>query len=252
MRQALTLENLGASADQIDKFKESTTGINAAQAAVPGVIENLKKSFDPKKDGPLNPQELKQAFADQIGQQMKGIMSDDQIANLTDLISTADLDQGDIDRLQDGDFSVLQKLVDQFGEESLKEFQEAIKKSAEIEQKMASILKKRIALENQLADANAKVIAVQLEAAEIIAKAGGPLTSQQRQQSLIAQSNARTSNLGLTQLRTASAEIRQRNNEITARQIEYKEQDLMLLLVVILAEWKALRCRANKIVLTQL
>ena len=39
---------------------------------------------------------------------------------------------------------------------------------------MASILKKRIALENQLADANAKVIAVQLEAAEIIAKAGGP------------------------------------------------------------------------------
>ena len=216
---ARALENLGASADQIDKFKESTTGINAAQAAVPGVIENLKKSFDPKKDGPLNPQELKQAFADQIGQQMKGIMSDDQIANLTDLISTADLDQGDIDRLQDGDFSVLQKLVDQFGEESLKEFQEAIKKSAEIEQKMASILKKRIALENQLADANAKVIAVQLEAAEIIAKAGGPaVTSQQRQQSLIAQSNARTSNLGLTQLRTGSAaEIRQRNNEITAR-----------------------------------
>jgi hypothetical protein len=216
---ARALENLGASADQIDKFKESTTGINAAQAAVPSVIENLKKSFDPAKDGPLNPQELKQAFADQIGQQMKGIMSDTQIDNLKSLISTADLEQGDIDALNRGDFSVLQKLVDQFGEESLKEFQEAIKKSAEIEQKMASILKKRIALENQLADANAKVIAVQLEAAEIIAKAGGPaVTSQQRQQSLIAQSNARTSNLGLTQLRTGSAgEIRQRNNEITAR-----------------------------------
>jgi len=216
---ARALENLGASADQIDKFKESTTGINAAQAAVPSVIENLKKSFDPAKDGPLNPQELKQAFADQIGQQMHGIMSDTQIDNLKSLISTADLEQGDIDALNRGDFSVLQKLVDQFGEESLKEFQEAIKKSAEIEQKMASILKKRIALENQLADANAKVIAVQLEAAEIIAKAGGPaVTSQQRQQSLIAQSNARTSNLGLTQLRTGSAgEIRQRNNEITAR-----------------------------------
>ena len=35
---------------------------------------------------------------------------------------------------------------------------------------------------------------------------------------MIAQSNARISNLGLTQLRTGSAaEIRQRNNEITAR-----------------------------------
>ena len=75
---------------------------------------------------------------------MKGIMSDDQIANLTDLISTADLDQGDIDRLQDGDFSVLQKLVDQFGEESLKEFQEAIKKSAEIEKRWLAFSRKEL------------------------------------------------------------------------------------------------------------
>ena len=216
---ARALESLGASADQIDKFKESTAGINAAQQAVPAAIKKLKESFDPARDGPLNPQELKQAFADQIAEQMKGIMSEEQIGNLTDLISTADLEQGDIDALNRGDFSPLQKLVDQFGEESLKEFTDAMKKASEIEQKMASILKKRIALENQLADANAKVIAVQLEAAEIIAKAGGPaVTSAQRQQSLIAQSNARTGNLGLTQLRTGSAgEIRRRNFELTER-----------------------------------
>ena len=213
------LRDLGASDSQVNKFRESTKGINAAQKSVPAVIANLKKQFDPKTNGPLNPQELKSAFAGQIAKDMKGVMSDDQIGNLQSLIQDADLEQGDIDSLQRGDFSPLQKLVDQFGDESLKEFTDAMKKSAEIQNKMASILKKRIDLENQLAESQSKVIAVQLEAAEIISKAGGPaVTSKQREQSLIAQSNASTGNLGLRNLDTGSAgEIRFRNQELKDR-----------------------------------
>ena len=126
----------------------------------------------------------------------------------------------DIKKIQAGDLSPLQDLVDEFGETSLKEFQEVFQKAIEIENKLVEITKQRINLENNLVSAQQKVLSAQMEAANIIAEFGGAAVSAEQQRQNILQSANTQSGVigGITDLQSGSAaELRNRNKEINAQ-----------------------------------
>lgn len=216
---AEVLSSLGATQDQITKFTESTRTINSLQAAIPGVLDNLKDSLD-VQDGPLDIPALREKFAAALEGQLAGLVPDDMLSNLTDLIETGELSPEDIKQLQMGNLEPLQKLVDEFGEKSLAEFKEVFEKAIKLENELANLTKQRIALEDKLVSAQQKVLSAQMEAAQIIAEFGGPaVTAADKNANIIASANAQSGVIGgITDLRTGSAgELRQRNLEINQR-----------------------------------
>jgi len=213
------LQGLGASDESINKFKNTTQAINSVQSEIPNALERVKKTFD-ASGGKVSVKDLRQKFADEISGSLKGVVDEDTLSNLTDLIAEGELSPEDVKAIQGGDMSPLQKLVDEFGEGAMKEFTEAFKKAAEIENKLVAITSQRINLENQLVASQQKVLSAQMEAAQIIAEFGGPAVTPDQQRANIIQSANTQSGVigGISNLQSGSAaELTNRNREINAQ-----------------------------------
>ena len=213
------LRNLGATDQSVDKFRNTTTAINAVQGEIPNALERVKASFDASA-GTMSVKDMRDKFAQEIEGSLKGVVDEDTLSNLTDLISEGELSAEDVKKLQMGNMSPLQKLVDEFGEGAMKEFTEAFKQAIEIENKLTAITKQRINLENQLVAAQQKVLSAQMEAANIIAEFGGAaVTAQQKRDNIVQSANVQSQVIGgITDLQGGSAaELRNRNKEINAQ-----------------------------------
>ena len=220
------LRGLGASDESITKFRNTTQAINAVQSEIPNALERVKATFD-ASGGKVSVKDLRQKFADEIAGSLKGVVDEDTLSNLTDLIAEGELSPEDVKKIQGGDMSPLQKLVDEFGEGAMKEFTEAFQKAIEIENKLVSITQQRINLENQLVAAQQKVLSAQMEAAQIIAEFGGPAVTPDQQRANIIQSANTQSGVigGISDLQSGSAaELTNRNREINAQLREIDTQ----------------------------
>ena len=220
------LQGLGASDESISKFRNTTQAINSVQSEIPNALEKVKASFE-ASEGQMSVKDLRQKFADEIAGSLAGVVDEDTLSNLTDLIAEGELSPEDVKAIQGGDMSPLQKLVDEFGEGAMKEFTEAFKKAIEIENKLVAITQQRINLENQLVAAQQKVLSAQMEAAQIIAEFGGPAVTPDQQRANIIQSANTQSGVigGISNLQSGSAaELTNRNREINAQLKEIDTQ----------------------------
>ena len=220
------LQGLGASDESITKFRNTTQAINSVQSEIPNALKRVKETFD-ASGGKVSVKDLRQKFADEIAGSLKGVVDEDTLSNLTDLIAEGELSPEDVKAIQGGNMAPLQKLVDEFGEGAMKEFTEAFQKAIEIENKLVSITQQRINLENQLVAAQQKVLSAQMEAAQIIAEFGGPAVTPEQQRANILQSANTQSGVigGISDLQSGSAaELTNRNREINAQLREIDTQ----------------------------
>jgi hypothetical protein len=137
---------------------------------------------------------------------------------ISDAIKGAEISGDDLNKILDGDLSVLDKVMTELGEKTLSQVIGPLQELAKYEKELVNITKKRLDLENKVVAAQQNLIAAQMEAAEIIAKYGGPaFTPQMQTQGILAQANVQSDAAGVSRLRTGSAaELNQRSMETRA------------------------------------
>ena len=222
-----SLRQFGASDAQVKKFEENLGAINTAQkffaSASQETKDKLKADFEKGKAGTTNLEERRGVFSKAIEEQLKGAgIGEDVRKRIGDALANSKLSDEDMQKVMEGDFSVLDKTLKDLGDTTLKDVIPALKEKAKYEQVLVDLTKKRIDSENQVIAAQRGVLEAQLEAQDLISKYGGKvLTPETRKQNIISQANVQKGSLGVADLRTGSAaELNQRSSQIRGRLTE--------------------------------
>lgn len=217
------LKQLGANQAQIEKFEENMTAVNTAQRffaqASQETKDALKAEFERGASSGGSAEERKASFADAISNQLANAGIEEEVRNrLKDAIMGGQLTDDQINDIGRGDLSGLQSLLDGLGKTISDQTIGPLRELAKYNQLLADMTKKRIDIENQVVSAQQNLIAAQAEAAEIIAKYGGPaFTPQMQTQSILDQANVQSDAAGVSRLNTGSAaELNQRSAEARA------------------------------------
>jgi hypothetical protein len=219
------IERLGGDAT---KFRENIKAINTAQkffvSASKSAKDSLVADFKRGAGGPGNAGDRRGAFADAVVGQMDGV-GEDVKQRILDALKGADISNEDLDEIMAGNFAVLDKVLADLGDTTLDQVLPALENLAAASEKLASVQRQRLSLEDELASATKRQIDVTLEAAEIMAEFGGPqVTPQQGSQAIVDKLNVTGADLGLSQMTSGNAdEIRNRNAEIASRQAEQQK-----------------------------
>ena len=227
-----SLRELGSSDTQIKKFEENLTAINTAQKFFASASEEtknrLKAEFERGVVGKRSLEEKRTVFGDVINEQLKKEkIGEDIRERIRDALAKSNLSETDMKEIIGENFSVLNNILKDLGQTTLKEVIPALKEKTRYEKELIDLTKKRIESENKIIEAQRGVLEAQLEAQDIIAKYGGKeLTPEIKRQNIVAQANVQASGVkGISQLTTGSApELQQRSAQIRARlaQIDQK------------------------------
>lgn len=223
-----SLLELGATPEQVAKVQNNIRAVNTAQKQFPSALESLRKTFeeDVKAGRGVNasPERQKVLIGDILQQQLKDAgISEEARAAFKAQFDNLKLDENAINKLLAGDLSVLEGPLKEIGEAALNQLLPVLKAQAEAQDALNKVLRSKIELENQLVSAQRQRLDIELEAAEIAAKYGGPaVTPEIRRQNVLAQANLQAGGTGaptLTQGTAAefnarSAATRNRLNEI--------------------------------------
>ena len=155
---------------------------------------------------------------------MDGV-GDEVKSRIRDALAGAEISNEDLNAIMEGRMDVLDKVMKDLGDTTLNHVLPALQELAKTEKALAEIQTRRLALEDKFVASIQKQIDVTLEAAEIMAEFGGAAVSPaDRRGAIVSQLNASGAALGLSQMRTGSAdEIRQRNREIASEQAAMQE-----------------------------
>lgn len=220
------LRNLGASRDQITQVENNIRAVNTAQKRFPSALSSLQKTFEEQAKAGLrpdaSPENQKELIGRILDQQLSDAgISDEARKSFKAQFDNLKLDPDAINKLLAGDVSVLEGPLKEIGEAALNQLLPILKAQAEAQDTLNKVLKSKIELENKLVSAQRQRLDIELEAAEIAAKYGGPaVTPEIRRQNVIAQANIQSRRdlraAGNLQQGTA-AEFNQRNTRIRDR-----------------------------------
>lgn len=215
------LEKLGASGPQIDKFKENITAVNTAQKFFAQASEEtknrLKAEFERGGAGGQSAEAKKDIFSKVITDQLAQSGIGEEVRNrISDAIAGADISNEDLTKIMEGDMSKLDEVLKKLGEDTLSQVIPALQELAKYEQQLAKMTQKKLELENRVVAAQQNLIDAQMEAADIIAKYGGPaVTGQQRADAIMQQANLAGDQVGVSRMSDGSAsELNRRSGEI--------------------------------------
>lgn len=224
---AAGLRDLGASNEQINKFTENLTAINKAQQIFSQASKEAKQAlideFERGVTGQSSAGPTREKFAEVIANQLEQAgIGEATRERIKDAIANADISQDDLNEIIGGNVAVLDKVLNDLGETTLKQVIGPLKELAKYQSQLVNITKKRLELENNLIQAQRNLLSAQLEAQEIIAKYGGPaVTPEIRRQNILDQANLQASRTGVGALRTGSAaELNARSQQARARLAE--------------------------------
>ena len=217
------IEALGGDAS---KLQQNVKAVQIAQKTLPDTIKKMQDEFNDAADRGLfegmGATEQKARAAKIIGDSLVGVagIGKDARERIVAQIEGMDLNDEQLAKIMEGDMSAISDVLEEIGENALKQVLPALRKQVEIQNKLNALTQKRIELENQYINAQKKTIETQLEVAEIIARNGGPaVTNAQRIASLNAQGNVDSNAIGgISGLTTGGpAESRRRAEESRAR-----------------------------------
>ena len=221
-----TLLELGATPEQVAKVQNNIRAVNTAQKQFPSALSSLKKTFDEEALKGLrrgqDPTRQKELIGRILEKQLQDAAFDPAaIKSFKAQFDNLNLDPQAIEKLLAGDVSVLEGPLKEIGEAALNQLIPVLKAQAEAQDTLNKVLKSKIELENKLVSAQRQRLDIELEAAEIAAKYGGPaVTPEIRRQNVIAQANVQSRRdlraAGNLQQGTA-AEFNQRNTRIRDR-----------------------------------
>ena len=207
------LRDFGVSEKYIEKFEGNISAFVTAQANYNKAFDDIKKSIVKGDYQGMNPAKLKERFADELTKDMKDGGAKD---NLKKVISSLELSDTEVDKILGGDLSVFGDKLSEAQKKMIDDIQKIAQERAKAEQVLIDLTKKKIDAERNLVQATQEAIDLAMEGRELQAKYGGKsVNTTEKGNSILLKSNAESSRLGLTNLRTGSvAELRQRNAEI--------------------------------------
>jgi len=196
--------DVGQAVDRSFKTMENTASF---MSNLPGKLENLNFGEDKSAAGARDTIRSQLMTAD-MDPKLKGAIEKAMAGMSDQQLEAIAKGEGDISQLLKGVGTQMNKL----GQAGL----EAAKALQKHEATIIKLTQKRIQAEANYIVAQKKSIDIMMEANEIIAKVGGPaVTPEMKTQATLAKANLGSDKLGLTQLKTGSAdELRQRTNEI--------------------------------------
>jgi TP901 family phage tail tape measure protein len=201
------LRKLGASQGDIEKFEQNLGAINTAQKFFAKASEETRNALkaELKRGGAGTGGLTRSKFAEILVGQLDGVAPEVR-DRIKDALENADIAPEDMEKLLAGDLSVLDKVLKDLGDTTLNQVVGPLKELAKYEQQLVNLAKKRYDAENKVVEASKNLVEAQMEAAEIIAKYGGPaFTPEMRAQGVLAQANIEGQAAGVTPLVTGSA-----------------------------------------------
>ncbi|NDB59930.1 hypothetical protein EB001_16000 [bacterium] len=213
------LRNFGASDKYIAKFQENSNAFYQAQKGYNEAFDRVKKSIADQDLTQLNPEAFKDKFAKEITAGLGNNVSDEVKKRLSDVISNVDLSEEELSQVLAGNLSVFTNKISQAQKESIKEIVQIQQEKAAVEKQLIEFTKKRIDAERNFLEAQKESLSLMMEGREIQGKFGGrAVTNNERRANVLAQANVGAGRLGLSNLRTGSAEeFRQRNRQLINR-----------------------------------
>lgn len=217
------LLQLGATPDQVRKAQGNIQAVNAAQRQFPSVLSSLRKSLQARGltgvGADLSPERQKQNIGKVLSEQLR-------LAGVSDIVrkqfdkqfDNIKLDDNAINKLLDGDISVLEGPLKEIGEAALSQLLPVLKAQAEAQDTLNKLTKTQIELQSKLVSAQRQRLDIELEAAEIIGKFGGPaVTPDTRRQNAIRQANVQSQGLAPNLRDGTAREFNVRNRAIQTR-----------------------------------
>lgn len=210
-----TFESLGASQEQVDKFKGAMEGIAGVQRNFPAIFEQMKNQIKNGGLRSMSANDAGKAFKDIVDKQLEGAgIGEATRKQIVDSMGEVKLSQEDMNKIDSGDYSVLEKYLGDAGEEASKVLKNVVDNMAKVNQELISVTKLRIEAERNLVEAQKDALALTLEGRELQGKYGGKaVTNEERRQNILARSNA--NGIGPAMKTGSLAEIRARNNAMS-------------------------------------
>jgi hypothetical protein len=204
-----TLQEVGATASSIDKFKNTTENLNAVQGKYASVAAEI--AAEQKRSGKaLSAEQVRDKFAEKLGEGMP-----DEIRDLINGIELTDEIKNQIAR---GDYSGIGDAIGEQGKKLLEPIQKIVQDYQKANQVVIDLTKKRIDAERNYVASIKEAQDIIMEGREIQAKYGGAaITQEERRGSILKSANAANKLTGLNELRTGSAaELNARSKQINA------------------------------------
>jgi hypothetical protein len=216
------LKEYGATEGSLKSFETGMKSVYAAQKNASKGLDAFKQRLFDRSDaglGGANQEEQVSALFDEIIKSSG--LDKDAGENLRAKLKGLE-DELDWDEIGAGDFSSVEEVLAKVGEEQAKQFRDIIKAEQEYQQAVVSITQKRIAAEDALTQASMKRIDLEMEAAQIIAEAGGPAVTTEMKRD----ANLRKSNLAVEGINgvgpmkdTSVASIRERKRQLAEQKM---------------------------------
>ena len=212
-----TLKSLGGSDAEIKKFEGNIRAINEAQKFYVNATHEAKaamlKDFQSGRGGEGTAPQRQKALAKAITNNIPDNLGPEVKERIEDAIAGMELEPGDLDQLMAGNFSVLDKVLKDLGDNTLEQVKKAFEDMIKVEQQRLALVQQLVALEQKLLDAKKGTADVEIEARELEEKFGGRKFSQEeRRGMLLDKGNVGNKQTGLPDLKTGSGqEFRERN-----------------------------------------
>jgi TP901 family phage tail tape measure protein len=213
------MKQFGASSTEINKFRDNLTAVATVQKNFPQIFDNMKNKIKEGGFTNMSADDAGKEFKKQVREQLDIAKVSPEVRDrILDAMGDVKLKPEDIDAIGRGDYSVLEKYLEDAGEEAKRVMKGVIDNFAKINQQLIQLTKERIDAERNLVEAQKEALGLYLEGRELQAKYGGQaVSSKERRNVLLAQSNVETNRLGLTPLQNGTPEeFRARNQELMA------------------------------------
>lgn len=174
--------------DAIKKFEENMSAINQAQRNYADATDEMKAKMRAdfqRGMGRGSSDDQRKILAQSIANNL-GDVGDEVKQRIISAIEGMDIDEDALNRFNnEGDISVLDEVLGDLGEDTMKQVQESFNKLIQVNAKLAAITQKIVALEEELVSAKRKTIDTEIEARELEEKYGGRSFSRDEKEDLI-------------------------------------------------------------------
>ena len=233
-----TLSQLGATQDQINKFRGNLTAVNAAQANMPAIFEKtrseMQQQFQSGRMAKGTLGDRREIFAKTTGNALRSQGVDSKaVERLEAQIKGGDVTDDQMQRISEGDFSAFEEVIQKVGDNALKQVLPALKAQAEAQKKLLGFTKARLDLEKKLIETKQRAIDLETEALQIQAEFGGKaFTPDMQAQQLLKKSNVGVEGIkgvraqggiGADDFRSRIGQLSNRRAEITAVRTDLAE-----------------------------
>jgi TP901 family phage tail tape measure protein len=212
-----TMASLGASDQQISKFKENLTALAQVQRNASGIFDQVRDKVKARGYTGMSAKQVGDDFKQLVDDQLKASgIGEEARKRIGEALGDIELTPDEMAKIAAGDYSFLTKKIEEAGVGVSKEGMQFVSDLQKVNAELSPLYKQRIESERALVEAQRQAISLTLEGLDIQAKYGGKaVTPEIRRQAALESANAGRRAAGLNDVRGSDpASLRAGLNQI--------------------------------------